>query len=104
MEQIVEFVQIPLSRLRDVIREENNLAFSKLFQPTIRDKPDKEWLTNSEAMTYLGMSRSSLQRLRAEGTLPFSKLGAGTIRYRKSDIDRFLESGFRVSSVDEVLR
>ena len=33
----------------------------------------KEWLTNKEAMGFLGLSKTTLQRYRTEGRLPFSK-------------------------------
>jgi excisionase family DNA binding protein len=56
------------------------------------ERPGKDWLTNKEAMAYLGLSRPTLQRYRAEGRLPFSKVG-GNVYYRRADLDALLESG-----------
>ena len=50
----------------------------------------KEWFTNREAMDFLGLSKTTLQRYRASGQLPFSKVG-GNIYYRYEDVVRLLE-------------
>lgn len=55
----------------------------------------KEWLTNRETMEFLGLSKTTLQRYRADGRLPFSKIG-GNIYYRYEDLVSFLEAN-RVS-------
>ena len=52
---------------------------------------DKSWLTNAEAMEYLGLSRPTLARYRAAGTLPYSKVGS-SIYYRLTDVETLLES------------
>ncbi len=51
----------------------------------------KEWLTNREAMGFLGLSKTSLQRYRSSGRLPFSKIG-GNIYYKYSDLVAVLEA------------
>ena len=51
----------------------------------------KEWLTNREAMDFLGLSKTSLQRYRASGLLRFSKIG-GNIYYKYSDLVAVLEA------------
>ena len=51
----------------------------------------KEWLTNREAMDFLGLSKTSLQRYRSSGRLPFSKIG-GNIYYKYSDLVAVLEA------------
>lgn len=45
------------------------------------DAAPKEWLTNQEAQRFLGLSKTTLQRYRDDGVLPYSKLG-GNIYYR----------------------
>ncbi|MEL6444434.1 MAG: helix-turn-helix domain-containing protein [Bacteroidota bacterium] len=79
--------------------------FSKLIRPIVEDavaralpeapgesRPvSKEWLTNREAMDYLGLSKATLARYRADGTLPYSKVGAN-IYYRFGDIDALLKA------------
>ena len=54
----------------------------------------KAWLTNAEAMEYLGLSRPTLARYRAAGTLPNSKIGSN-IYYKLSDVEALLESGLQ---------
>lgn len=48
-----------------------------------------DWLSNEEAQRITGLSRATLARYRADGTLPYSKLGQN-IFYRRSEIDRIL--------------
>ncbi len=81
---------MPLSRIRDLIREENILFLSKLQRQEKNDEDDETWFNTAEAIVYTKSSRTSLQTWRSEGRLPFSKIGAHTIRYRKSDLDKFL--------------
>ena len=69
--------------VRDVIRAE-------LPAPPPEDRPGKEWLTNAEAMAYLGLSRPTLARYRKAGTLPFSKVGANVF-YKLADVEALLE-------------
>ena len=52
-------------------------------------KPGKDWLTNREARTYLGISTPTLQRYRAAGRVPYSKVGS-RVYYRRDDLDAFL--------------
>ena len=58
------------------------------------DKPDPdapEVLSAKQAASYLGCSREHLARLRIRGTGPkFAKLGK-MIRYRKTEIDKWLD-------------
>ena len=55
------------------------------------EKPPKEWLPNPEAQEYLGVSKSTLQRWRDDGVLPYSKVN-GSIFYRRADLLKVLES------------
>ena len=52
-------------------------------------KPGKDWLTNREARTYLGISTPTLQRYRASGRVPYSKVGS-RVYYRREHLDAFL--------------
>ena len=51
----------------------------------------KNWLTNNEAQEYLGLSKPTLARYRAEGRLAYSKVGS-RIYYRIADLEAMLES------------
>jgi excisionase family DNA binding protein len=51
-------------------------------------------LTQVEAATILGVSRQTMQRLAAAGTLhPVRIAGLGWPRYRRVDIERLIEEG-----------
>ena len=63
------------------------------------DSTDKDWLNNSEARNLLGLSKSTLQRYRAEGKIPYSKL-FGNIRYRRTDIENMLSRNLRIPSAE----
>ncbi|MEO1075540.1 MAG: helix-turn-helix domain-containing protein [Bacteroidota bacterium] len=54
----------------------------------------KAWLTNREAMEYLGLSKATLARYRKDGTLPHSKVGANVF-YRFADVDALLKASLR---------
>ena len=51
----------------------------------------KAWLTNREALSFLGLSKATLQRYRTSGRLPYSKIG-GSIYYRYDDLVAVLEA------------
>ncbi len=78
--------------LRQIIRDELRTTLPPLLadlKPTASGP--KEWLTNREAMDFLGLSKTSLQRYRSSGRLPFSKIG-GNIYYKYSDLVAVLEA------------
>ena len=52
----------------------------------------KEWLKSNEVRKLLGISPGTLQNLRINGTLTYSKVG-GMMYYRYRDIIKLLENG-----------
>ena len=76
--------------LRPIIRDAVKEALPSISIAD-RDRPSKMWLTNAEAMEYLGLSRPTLARYRAAGTLPYSKLGS-SIYYKLESVEALLES------------
>ena len=54
--------------------------------------PNKEWLKSNEVRKLLGISPGTLQNLRINGTLTYSKIG-GMMYYRYQDIIKLLEKG-----------
>ena len=54
----------------------------------------KEWLKSPEVRKLLKISPGTLQNLRVNGTLQFTKIG-GIMYYRMDDIDKLLESGMK---------
>jgi hypothetical protein len=59
-------------------------------------QPVKKWLKSSEVKKMLGISAGTLQNLRVNGTLPFTKLG-GIILYNYDGIAKLLESNSKSS-------
>lgn len=55
-----------------------------------RGQPSKKWLKSYEVRKLLGISPGTLQNLRVNGTLPFSKIG-GVIFYDYEDIQKMME-------------
>jgi hypothetical protein len=54
----------------------------------------RPWLRSSEVRKMLGVSSGTLQNLRINGSLPFSKIG-GIVYYRMNDIVKLLEDNSR---------
>lgn len=56
-------------------------------------------LTTKEAASYLGVSKAFLERDRWAGArIPFVRVGSRTVRYRRLDLDTYLESRIRRST------
>ena len=54
-----------------------------------RSNTTKKWLKSIEVRSLLNISPTTLQTLRINGTLPFTKIG-GTNYYNLSDIEKLL--------------
>lgn len=54
----------------------------------------KEWLKSAEVRKMLNMSPGTLQNLRINGTLRYTKIG-GMMYYKLADITRLLEGGLQ---------
>lgn len=59
-----------------------------------RSKPTFNWITNEAAMELLDMSQRTLQTLRDDGVLGFSKVG-NKIYYSQEDLDGMLQRHYR---------
>lgn len=62
--------------------------FKKVMNPQTAES--KKWLKSYEVMRLLKLSPGTLQNLRINGTLPFTKIG-GVIYYSYDDIQKMLE-------------
>ncbi|SDX33596.1 helix-turn-helix domain-containing protein [Aequorivita viscosa] len=67
----------------------------KIIKPQTSEEP-KKYLKSAEVMEMLSISPGTLQNLRINGTLPYSKIG-GIILYEEKEIERVLEEN-KVSS------
>jgi hypothetical protein len=52
-------------------------------------QPSKKWLKSPEVRKLLGISSGTLQNLRINGTLPYTKIG-GILYYDNEDIQKIL--------------
>ena len=59
----------------------------------------EEWLSTDETAEFLKVSKKTLKRYRDLGKIPFSK-DARKIRFKKSDIVKYLNNYYRTKEVD----
>ena len=66
-----------------------------------QDQPAK-LLTEKQAARYLQLSPRSMQgwRIRSSAGPPFVKISATCVRYRRSDLDAWIEARLRTSTSD----
>ena len=76
-----EFKLELLDEIRVIIREQ-------------KSNTTKQWLKSVEVRKLLNISPGTLQTLRINGTLPFTKIG-GTNYYNASDIDTLLSQNLK---------
>lgn len=82
----------------ELITKEDLKVFRKELLAEIREliKPGqpqhKQWLKSSEVRKLLNISPGTLQNLRINGTLRYTKIG-GMLYYRLEDIHKLLEGG-----------
>ncbi|MCW8889353.1 MAG: helix-turn-helix domain-containing protein [Sedimenticola sp.] len=58
-------------------------------------------LNTTEAAHLLGVSKAFLERDRWAGArIPFVKIGSRSVRYRRQDLDTYIEQGIRTSTSD----
>lgn len=72
----------------DAVREVLPWAISNLDPP--EPEPPQEVLSNGQTMEFMDVSKSTLQRWRDKGILPYSKIGS-SIYYKREDLIRVVE-------------
>jgi excisionase family DNA binding protein len=95
----MRLVDATLDDVQAIVRRELG-QFQDTRKPTSNKK---EWLSNSEVMSLLQVSRSTLSRHRASGKLPFSKVGS-CVWYRRQDVEQMLSQGLKVRVSPEAIR
>ncbi|WP_421976349.1 helix-turn-helix domain-containing protein [Roseivirga seohaensis] len=63
------------------------------FQKSRLERFTEVWIDGQDVMQTLHISKRTLQSLRDEGTLPFSRIN-GKFYYKLSDIEQLLESNY----------
>lgn len=86
MEELVITKRDTLSELiSNAVRRE-----LKIILPQKNPESEEKVYTNKQAMDYLHVSRSTLQRWRNDGKLPYRKV-QGKILYTERDLNKLLE-------------
>lgn len=77
---------------REDLNEFRTLLLSDLNQ-ILNSKPQqqKKWLKSSEVRKLLNISSGTLQNLRVNGTITYTKIG-GILYYSSSDLEKLLET------------
>ena len=93
--ETAELITFKIEQMKvEFITKEDLESFKKELIAEIRrgryrhnnpDQESKEWLKSYEVRKLLGISPGTLQNLRLNGTLPFTKIG-GLMYYRYEDI------------------
>ena len=74
-----------LNEFRTLLLSDLNTMFNS--QP----QQQKQWLKSSEVRKLLNISPGTLQNLRVNGTITYTKVG-GILYYASSDLEKLLES------------
>ncbi|MGM0945106.1 MAG: helix-turn-helix domain-containing protein [Bacteroidota bacterium] len=97
----MEIELITLSDLKSLKRE--ILEEIKTLIKSSQTNPEKKWLKSKEVQKLLGISPGTLQTLRNQGSIPFTRLG-GVIYYERSEIDICLKENDPATNWDEKLK
>ena len=81
--------------LRDLIRKEVSVLVPEPEERVTTS--DFDWMSNRDFLTDTGLSKTTAQRYRASGLLPYTKLGSNVF-YRKADVEALLEKNLRLPS------
>ena len=89
----MEIVNIEAGTFREIITSIQQLK-EKLENIKGRQtsKSLDDWMDNQEVCLALNISQRTLQAMRSNGTLPFSKIDRKTY-YRRQDVIRLIEEG-----------
>ena len=75
------------AELRQALRQTvSELSAEYLLGRAELPSPRKTWLSAGDACSYLGISRSTLHRLRSQGAVPTHKIGR-SIRFKPDELD-----------------
>ena len=71
------------------LQEFKEEIINKIEQINRNTATQKEWLKSSEVMEMLSISTGTLQNLRINGDIPFTKMG-GTLYYKRDEVVKAL--------------
>ena len=88
IEDLNEFRSLLLNDLKEIIQS--------------KPQQTKQWLKSNEVRKLLNISSSTLQNLRINGTLTYTKVG-GIMYYDKADIEKLLH-GNKVNAIPTLFK
>jgi|GEM_PF-859521 hypothetical protein len=83
---------------QQINQEENSCSGCPANVNSPLDDRLEDWLDNQDVMQILHISPRTLQTLRSNGILPFSRIG-NKIYYRRSDISRILNNHYTMVKI-----
>jgi len=83
----------------DLVEFERRIIEKLIFCTSSTGPLKKQWLRSKEVQEMLGISASSLQNMRIDGCIPYSKVN-GTLFYDYDDILKTLEKGKMRGPID----
>lgn len=89
VEDFKEFKIELLEQIKKIVESQNTASI-------------KKWLKSTEVRKLLNISPGTLQNLRINGTLAYTKIG-GTIYYENQDINKLLENN-KVSAIPNLFK
>jgi predicted DNA-binding transcriptional regulator AlpA len=84
------FKQVFLEELKSKIVEDLKQHLSQVHTKFLQDQRRRKFLKSNQVEKMLGISPGTVQNLRTNGTLPFSKVG-GTIIFDEDEIIKIIE-------------
>jgi hypothetical protein len=90
VEDLENFKSDLLSQLKEFVLTSPTIQRTEVKHEPIQTK----WLKSYQVQRLLGISPGTLQNLRINGTLPYTKLG-GTLLYNNEDIQKIINSNMR---------
>lgn len=90
---MTEIIQLILSLSQEI---KTIKAYLQQYQKTRIERFNEAWIDGQDVMQSLHISKRTLQTLRDNGTLPYSRLN-GKFYYKVSDIEKMLEANYQPS-------
>ncbi len=95
MKEVIDLL-LKLSSEIDTIK---SYILTNSIQEVVPDRFDKVWIDGQDVMLSLHISKRTLQSLRDNGLLPYSRI-QGKFYYKKSDIENLLVKNYRSTPFD----
>ena len=71
-------------------------AYLQILQKSRTEKFSEQWIDGQDVMQALHISKRTLQTLRDNGTLPYSRIN-GKFYYKVADLESLLESNYSLA-------